>query len=1207
MIGQSDTGMAALWYKKRFSGNFTLEFYAGTRHGWYERAGDLNCTVMGQTTSPGSGYTVTCTEWDQNLSQNWSTLYRNGKVMDRSEEYLVPRRRKGMVRKFLNPLVSEGRPIHGAWYYIKVRKIGQKLEYYFDNQKIFELNDPEMIRQGLVGIWTFMHSMTLAQIKMTFQHSEPLDFPIEVLKPYDPATPENEDRNAKPEKTAPQWDITTNNVPLDSLDPAYWSHEDDVAQSRMLPFRMNAGGLRVNNRMGAGRMFMAANLPPVPLDTLAGWRFLMKRSPGAMLNFHYSVGTVDGNGTYTPAKNYFEHISADDFTDGPFTRTGNAAVPPCDNVDSPAGEWTPVTVWIPSRYRSAADAKQNVMVRVEGFGIKQDSTAMCGIPGNAPGDAYAVRQFTPIFYGPPTLEKSDQAAVRRFAIRDERCGELVCEVDSLTDAQDALKEMTRPGMNAAWLKVYDDTGRDLFHDLLWIELPETLETELAWHPKQPDALLLKAKAAYVDKRFCAAKVQLAGTLLPMEADNKEERVIRLPRENMPPVSEPLAFTVDCGTGDETVTLNWAQRKVNAAPVLMTLKGLGSSVNTYEAGLGQTQFEKDGRMSVEHADPVQGNYLQVQNHALEQRLAVDFNSPFSIAEYPLMMFRYRAFDMTHLTVTFKNYHYVRLNDDYSSAAQVRLAHDLKLDEAWHSWVGFVADAFTREPFSVARFTPPSYRIGSAGSPDQTGRYSKWDLDDLVFGPAAAKPEQLAFTPVYYDLDGVDAVYACVSDGEQCYADMDASTTANLVWQNYVPGTEIVPSLEGFADGVHHLFFKAVDTAGAESTVTDVPFLLDTKPLTVTHDFGVMADPASNGRQLTVTFDNNGAAPWAIEKATFSVAGTQQAIPAWTSIFRHGAGADRLILNYPFIFRNQLDAAKDGDTLEFAIDNIVDGAGNTTPKVTIPFTVDYSKDRTGPAWYAFSFDSSVDFFWNWDGYRSTIPAFSPGQHNTATISHRAGASPFIVNDSYRNAADLSRSVSWQPAKHPWLSCRINLPDYNARRNVAMHLILTTTDNKTYSISLTKPASSGSELNRTRTITWEKGEWQRLSFNVRDMLKGAGVSDADLAKLTVRAVNIQRRGTKHRESLYLDDFFLHGPPTDPSQPDTLKWYAYDASGVASLEVTCVDDSGKDLWHHTYHNSQADLNALRPKIQGCAWLRCQAKDKAGNLSVPFWLPVAS
>jgi hypothetical protein len=183
----------------------------------------------------------------------------------------------------------------------------------------------------------------------------------------------------------------------------------------------------------------------------------------------------------------------------------------------------------------------------------------------------------------------------------------------------------------------------------------------------------------------------------------------------------------------------------------------------------------------------------------------------------------------------------------------------------------------------------------------------------------------------------------------------------------------------------------------------------------------------------------------------------------------------------------------------------------------------------------------------------------------------------------------------------------PSFQANRPIQLHAILSTTDGRAYSISLNEPGNAATELNRTQTIAWDAAKWNRLAFNALELLKAAGVTDDVLAKTVISSVTIQRRGTQHQEPLLLDDFFIHGPAADPGKPDPLQWYAYDASGVATLQVECVGADDQVQWTESLPLTGADLNTLRPKLPAPhAWLRCSAKDKAGNLSVPFWLPLA-
>ena len=246
---------------------------------------------------------------------------------------------------------------------------------------------------------------------------------------------------------------------------------------------------------------------------------------------------------------------------------------------------------------------------------------------------------------------------------------------------------------------------------------------------------------------------------------------------------------------------------------------------------------------------------------------------------------------------------------------------------------------------ARFTPSSFKIASIGSPDQTGRYSRYHLDDLVFGPAVRTAEQLSCTPRFYDADGVTDVFSAILPGATPATDVEEQKLAALTWTRHDPGSAITPSLKDIPDGICHLLLKAKDARGLESHITDLPFLLDTKPMTAKTAIVASNHPHHNGTMLTVTFDNSGAAPWSIEKAKFFVVGKEVSMPQWTNVYAHSKTSDQLQLNHPFLFRNHLNQGKDGDVFEFAIDNIIDGAGNQTERVTVPVKIDYASDKTG----------------------------------------------------------------------------------------------------------------------------------------------------------------------------------------------------------------------------------------------------------------------
>ena len=1207
MIGESAEGLAALWYKRRFKGNLTLEFYAGIRHGWYQRPGDLNCTIMAPEQSTGSGYTVTCTEWDFNESQKWSTLHRNGQAVQRADDYLVPRSRKGHVRKYHNPLISAGRPIHGAWYYIKFRRLGNRVEYYFDNERIFALDDPDPLTLGQLALWTFRNSMTLAQVKITFEDSEPVTYPVRKLPPNETTPPGPLPAQGQPEP--PPTALQNHGFPMQPLQIRYWEVDDPVGGGLLEPIRFNAPALKVVNRFGAGSLFATARLPHMALDRTAGWQFEIKRTAGAALNFHYSIGTVDGNGNYRPAQYFFHQISGTDFSDGTCIRTGNTNVAPVAELDRAASGWTTVNVGIPSSQRPVWGSKQARQVRIEGFGNRQHTYLCAGVNGARPGDGYVVRQLHPVLYEPPDLVRPPSAAeIAGLKLRKGSGARILGRYQDLAALQAELVRRSRPGLNRAWIRVQTVTGTSFAHHLSWVQLPPNVPLHCRWDSARADTVILEVAAPFVDPRFAAAAVTVDGESLPLLTAMREVRYARVPRLPESPwlQDRTLEFHVYSGTETTVQRLPRRGRRVNAGPFLLGLDGLTPLCETFEPGNGSDRIQPtaDGRVTFHVNEPAAATSLQIRNRAYGQRLRARIRTGFSVARYPLMALRYRALDMTYISAAFGPQHVVRLGDDSNAARTVRLGQDWVQDRQWHDWLGVVADAFHTDTYDPAKFQVATLDFGSKGSLDQTGHLSKCFLDDLVFGPAVRRADELVCTPRYFDLDGVARVEHAVAAGSTCFGDRTAAEQSSLVWAETRPGEALRPRIDGLDDGIHHLLLKAVDEAGREAAVTDIPFMLDTKPLEPAVAFEPMPDPAGNGVRMRIAFANHGGAPWQIDTAAFLLCGRPEKLPVWSNRFQHTTSADTLFLNYPFILRRDLDAAEDGDVLEFAVEHVSDGAGNESPKLVVPVPVKHEGDNTGPAWFMVDFGSQVRWFHNWDGHQNGALALTPAAHNQTGVRHEAGQSPFLYTGAYQNSGSLHRNLEWRPATHPWISFRMCLPGYVPARRPNLELVFVTTANQTFTLSLMQPQKGSTALNQTREFAWQAGQWKRCSFNVLKLLDGLGMAKEQQQHLVVKQIALRRSGTSHNQQLYLDDLFLHGAGAETTNADTISWDAFDASGVSALHLACVKDDDSTAWEDIRTERNVDLGPLRARTGEGNWIRCRAEDKAGNLSVPFWIP---
>ncbi len=1184
MISHSLESMGAFWRKQRFEGDMTLEFYAGTRHGYYHKAGNMNCTIMAKDNTPSSGYTVTCSEWDHNNSQNWTVLYRNGIRMTRSDAYMVPRRRMGTYRRIHNPLIARGRDIHGAWYYMKLRKIGNKIEYWFDDELVMTANDDDVLKEGTLGIWTFDHSMTLAQIKITYekmvnkQHDVKL-LPAEIPAPAKPAAPE-------------QWDATAGGFPLNAMESRYWKYSDAVAQGKAEQFALNTDGIMVVNNLGAGDMKISAELPALKLADVAGFRFRVKRTRGAGFNFFYNILSEDGKKIIG---RYYHRISGTDFSRGPWKKTGETEIPVFEGALTGTDGWSDVTVWLPRWIRTseAGDAKH--LVKVGGFGLEQFDFMASGIAGNAPGDAYAVCDFRPIFY------KRPEVVVGKDVRANARQGLTGSRPPMTMDAKVLAGQLEKCAQGTDNPCAYVDLnkgGSALTAIVEWLPSHDEADVKVEWADGRFDTVAVKSGRPYCDYRLENMKLKFNGADLKLIHDKRGDAIATavIPR-NDGAVAKfaggKLDFELNLGknnvrhfqleTGDA--------KRGNAPPALMKIDGftplwLGFEEETIPSALVR---QGEPRMMFDH-DPETGRHMIINNYPGNGGLRTQYKQSYSIAEYPVMFLRYNADDMCHVSLIY-GHNYIRLGAQSSrDSRNVRFAKPLEQDGKWHSWLGFAADGFVNRNYNTRKYSVSEFTIGTGRGADQTGVYSRLKLDDIMAGPAVNSAENLAFTPTYFDFDGVERIEYAFFNGELFYDGRE------LNWSKAAPGAKIQPVLpKDVKDGLASILVRAVDKRGNISPVTQLPFLLDRKPPKVEMAVVTTDRPELNGKMLRIKVDKHGGAPLNLAKAVYKTSEKKLGISSWSNEYDNTENHDIAFLNYPFILRRQLDKTPDGGTVDFQMCGIEDGAGNKCPDHSYKIKVNFAGDKRGPSWHSLVPDDGYVIAHNWDGTQvANSKFFHSGGGQELRIVNEAASSPFLRHYGYSRNASLICNITWEPAKTPWMGFRLSTTTH--RKNTWTRLVLTAEDNRHFIISLTAPSKEANELNTKQTFQWENNKWINFSFNVLQMLRDKKIPDAD--KIKFKSITFLRTGMKHRDNLQLDDFFIMGPPVKKRD---CRIIAFDESGVASIDIYDGDAIVKTLKIGSDYYNLDDLRTDKLR-----WLRLIAKDKVGNVSIPCWLPIA-
>lgn len=1201
MNGENTNGIAGLWTKYSFKGDFCVELFAGIRHGYYQRCGDINVTVLNAATTPSQGYTVTLTGWDPDHSQLYTRFFRNGKEIGVTDKYLVPRFREGNKRKGYDPLVKFGgtRDVHGAWYYIKFRRIGNKLEYYFDNELAFTAEDGQPIPEGSFGLWTFLNSMMVARVKIAAEEIRPKTFAFATVPP---------DTQLQPPADSEQWlarytDIKKDNRTLESSLPQVWDASDEVGDLALSYYDEPGLGpyFVARNVQGSGNMYAKYTMPPVPYTSVAGWHFYVKRTPGAQFNFHFSVGRIK-DGKYLPERFFYHRISGSDLSFGPYVKYGETPVAPVEENSSDwhrKGEWQPVEVWVPAEELRELQNTQNLQVQVDGFGLLQPSYELEGLSGNAPGESYAIRDFSeircsqPVFALAPGLPSSPS-----FTILNPRTGKLIVACNDTDALNDWIRSFQGSGLNRVLLQT-TRTNSVAKNDLAWLKLPSKPEITCNWHDKIPDAVLLQGNRQYPDPRLTVARISLEKADLPVVYDGPGRLLALLPRKEPSDGIKINSFVIKATTeaGVESFPLARKLRPAPAPPVLLSLTGPTPLFENFERREIASPVSIDrSRARIEYLDPLQGSFLRVCNRETGQRLNTRFHVGLKLSKHPVFQFRYRGPVMAKVSVGLGGAHFAAFSEPNDRAAAVRFALEPKMDNQWHTWCGMVSDAVKAPASANLPFSIYDTGIGSANDSDQTGRYTSWNIDDVAYGPAVSSADQLAFTPKYFSYDNVTSVCYAVSSDPAPFMDLPDEKRLALAWKPAANNQKTVPDVSSATNGLCHLLIKAADDNGLESAVADVPFLFDNRPVEPRVVFEKTVNPICNGTMLSAVFKTHGGAPLDVENMKLKWNDKNYQFHIFGSSYAHSPDSDRLLINWPYIFREALNDTTNGQTVTIALADVADGAGNKTPDILTPLTIDYAADTTPPTLLPTTYPTSVLFHATWENPADSAVYFltdGPG----IQLVRSTNEAPYLAIDGSRELAKIwyaFNQLNWTIGKYPYLTFRIRRP------------VVPTNDTATFSIYLDMgkqniiPIILSGAATNTNTcvflpspIEWQSNNWCSVFLNLSELLKDR-LTTGEIRSYKVRSMGFAVTNKAEKCRFHLQDFFIYG---DWERNYKFKLNGYDASGI-----------GGTAWSFEGTSTQTEFtpDGLTSET-GPGWVAMRLRDKAGNLSNPVRLPICS
>lgn len=1195
MNGESVNDLASLWSKYQIEGDFCIEMYAGTRHGdWYQRVGDLNLTVMNQGFIPSDGYTFICGGWDPDYSQTKSLFFRNGKLIADSDKYLTPRLRDGNVRKYFDPLIEKGRDVHGAWYYIKARRIGGLIEYYFDNEKIFSYQDEHPVKNGGFGIWTFMNSMMVARVKVAAEKITPKVFQF--------AEAHAGKTSVKEVKVTAKPVLLLNGLPANLMTSDSWQQGDSAGDPRMTFLQ---DGIMIKNTLGAGKFAIEAKNLEYLQNSISAWTCELKRTDNARFNFHFELGSRSPTGEYKTLQSYFYKISGTDYSKGLFQlvgSTGDIRPVKLRQFESD-GSWT--RVWfpvpsLPSKYSTSKD----LVWKIIGFGNYQPGDIVQGFNGNGPGEAYAIRNFCPVFYQVPNVEcKSPAQADFSYQLLLD---DLSVKADNLEEFNKKLKGIVRPGLVRGKLSI---TGKSDQTDLIWAMPEDESRWQCRWDDEKKNSVIITTDANYRYLNNDKLTVKVKGVELPVEdLGINKFRVSLLEKmdENFRKLlqDEVLNLEILKGSKGRFMTLSWKDCTAVAPPILAKLDGITPFFQSFENTELRKRIALDSERMKFVWDKDRNNIcLNVANKQANQRLRTEFNANLSIAQYPLIQFMYKTDPMGQISLSFRDNAVAHLDEPHMADRKVRFGTELVKDGLWHSWIGYATDAYEKNTYAPSIYKPPKFVFGSFQKEDQTGRNSQLFLDDLVCGPTVRLAEQLAFTPYYYDRkDGVK-VYTAIIPGEKPYFTWGEDSKKKIDWKEIKNNVKYVPDLGAAAEGVHQILLKAVSQDGLESQVTSIPFIYDKTSETANFAFKKTDDPTYNGSLLQITWQNKNGAPLNHELVTTAFAGVKIPIDRQLSRMEHRQNAEIIEINWPFMLRTRIDKMKDGETGDLLVSGLEDGAGNKTADVRIPIKMNYAGDKLPPTCLKALLPENVLFRMDpsW-AINATLPfrtkdvknkILKEGLSSFARLSGTNGAGTLaLIHKKRKNTADIDIDS--------YLCMRLRFPNPEIPKTASLMLEVKYGEDKTAQVSMLDGKITGNgKIENSLDI--KNNKWQDFFIGFKDLFLRKFGEKEYKQDMQIKEINLV---AKDLNATDLFDLSFMTVFTDFKPDDKLELDAYDQSGIDVLTWKLTDSSGKAVNNGSYSGRSFVLNLLEP-AEGLQWLELSLLDKAGNSTCPMITPI--
>lgn len=1241
MNGRS-RGLAALWNKYEFEGDFTIECFAGMRMrqelkegagGIYPRVGDINLSFCADGQNMFSGYALVLAAWDPYWSEKSSFIYRENKIVAETERELIPRVRDGMprARAIKVPWDPGGRPVHGAWYFLKLRHRGNRYEFFFDNVKVMSFEDEEPLPGKRLALWTQNNSIVVARAKISYEKANMASALVSDTSFLDFSAIKDTTQSYPLEITSKSHPYLEQTFDEDF---AGWSVSDSEQGPLLFIDKKvkskGSGSLKLVNKHPGGDIGVVAPVQESDVSKIVDLSFDYRIPPDVLVNLYFRLKDKEGF--------YFVRLTGSD-------RTGARERQVGDFNAVADGNWHSARINLGLAMKEQFPEDAQLMLHSMSLGQLHEGYLQAGLGGNKAGAIYHIDNFRLKAAGGPDLDltaqtESKDAVELCYILDDKPNTDPVIAEGSSKSPPSNTRAFSRNAEGLADYKTWSAHQKDLqpgswfFHasvktlDGQWkppihypVHVTEPLEV-LRVEPEDGakwgggevkvffetgsiiDPLLstvrvavnrqkLTAKNLNYDARNRVLSFDLKNTSISMKEGERAFLEISFADTLLPAdARNPTKWWRRSATKDQagkelyrnfnpTYFFDPALDKTPPSLVRVEARILDED---FEEGMGKILPYVERGITLKRQKEADRQFLNLINEQLAGYSGILLHrGQFNLGQYPFLSFDYRTDGNLKADFQFQTRggnKYLGFTDR-DEGLEFTGSIDVVKDNQWHR-----AEVDLREVVGIyLKSYDPNVSI-----------VSQFLLGD--FGHRGNVPG------AHLQLDNLSLVQAVSSNGglKLRWGAEDISGIAGYSYSwskdvseepdTRIDSTEGHGSFDNLPEGDLYFHICAQDTTGNWGRAAHIRYLVDNTPPRLQEVYPAAGSKAASS-EIRLHFQEAGSG---IDPQSIQLKLNGMRVPLNSNYTEFDVKTG--VLTYDWAGAGLFADPADKSTLKFELEPVKDFAGNASEPMSWSWVLDYKEDKDGPTDVTLtgegdlvqSFTSFTSDFGGWQSFGKTGAKISM----TRDEERQDNCLKVTIADTWDDSGvylQLMKSLPVVP--NPIVAFDYKFP-------AGLKIILRVHANGQFRcISLTQDPDGYDKIGEIPGIVAD-GRWHRAMFNLLDILKKA---DPETENHTVGQFAFGNwsnfwnpKGTEY----YIDNFTLIGSGT-PEPRFNIR--ARDPSGIAGM-AWILDFSSTALPVQKSQPTGGNVQLPVTDQAGLRFFSMRALDNAGNWGPAFRYP---